>query len=179
MYEDFIKEFDSFLKPFFIRHEKYIKCKKGCSKCCEEGDYPFSVDEFRYLTKGYISLPNDKKTIVQNNIDEIIKSGQKNYKCPFLIDNECCVYEYRGIICRTFGLCYFDDENNYVRLPECVYQNLNYSQYFDPKENLLKIQDVPQINLRIDKILNSDLAKKHNVQCEEIRSLIDWIKPQK
>ena len=30
------------------------------------------------------------------------------YECPFLINNRCCVYSYRGIICRTFGLAYFD-----------------------------------------------------------------------
>lgn len=175
-YEKFLKEFDELLSNLFEQQKKYIKCKKGCSKCCQNGDYPMSQLEFRYLTQGYINLPTDKKILVQNNMKKITSENQKDYQCPFLINNECCIYEYRGIICRTFGICYFDDENKYVRLPQCVYEGLNYSEYFDKKESILKINDVPQINLRTDKVFESELAKKYKLDCGEIRPLIKWVK---
>ena len=97
------------------------------------------------------------------------------HQCPFLINNECCVYEYRGIICRTFGICYYDDTKGYVRLPDCVNEGLNYSQFYDKKSKTLNIADVPKINLRIDIVLNSELAKKYNLKSGEIRPMLEWI----
>ena len=180
-YSEFIKEFDKVLELLFSSQKKYIKCKKGCSGCCSKGEYPFSQAEFAYLTYGFINLPDEKKKIVQNNIKNLIKEKAVNknerfeYSCPFLINNECCVYEYRGIICRTFGVCYYDDKEGYVRLPDCVFDGLNYSEFFDKETNILNIKDVPMVNLRIDRVLDSELAKKYNISCGEIRPLIDWI----
>lgn len=180
-YSEFIKEFDTVLKLLFTSQKKYIKCKKGCANCCSKGEYPYSQMEFAYLTQGFINLPEDKKIIIQNNIKNLIEEKQKNknirfeHKCPFLIENECSVYEFRGIICRTFGVCYYDDKEGYVRLPDCVFDGLNYSEYFDKETNILKITDVPMVNLRIDRVLESELAKKYKISCGEIRPLLDWI----
>ena len=180
-YQKFLYDFDKALKLIFETQKKYIKCKKGCAGCCSKGDYPFSQIEFAYLTQGFINLDNKIKQIVQNNIKELLQQKQNSkeqrfeHKCPFLINNECCVYEYRGIICRTFGVCYYDDKEGYVRLPDCVFDGLNYSEYFDTKTNTLNIKDVPMVNLRIDRVLNSELAKKYNIECGEIRPMLDWI----
>ena len=179
--ESFIQEFDNVLEFLFKEQQKYICCKKGCTNCCSKGNYPISQTEFAYLTQGYIKLEYNKKQIVQRNIKELLLQKSKNkgkrfeHKCPFLIDNECCVYKYRGIICRTFGICYYDDTEGYVRLPDCVHDGLNYSKYFDPKTNTLNIKDVPMVNLRIDRVLNSELAKKYNISCGEIKPMLDWI----
>jgi hypothetical protein len=62
-----------------------------------------------------------------------------------------------------------------VKLPECVNFDLNYSEFFDKKSQTLNIQNVPQINLRIDKIFESDIAKKYELDCGEIRALDKWI----
>lgn len=180
-YRKFINEFDEVLEALNVLQKKYIKCKKGCTYCCEKGEYPLSQIEFAYLTSGFIKLKPEKKIIVQNNIRQILeeKKLKKNerfeYKCPFLIDNKCCVYKYRGIVCRTFGICYYDDKEEYVRLPDCVFYGLNYSEFFDKENNILKIKDVPMVNLRIDSVLNSELAKKYDIYSGEIRPLIDWI----
>lgn len=180
-YESFIQDIDNALKLIFYTQKKYINCKKGCSKCCECGNYPFSQVEFAYLTQGFLNLNDEKKQIVQKNIKELLqqksnfKGERFEHKCPFLINNECCVYKFRGIICRTFGICYYDDKEGYVRLPDCVFDGLNYSKYFDPKENILKIPDVPMVNLRIDRVLNSELAKKYNIECGEIRPMLEWL----
>lgn len=180
-YEKFLNDFDEILDYLFISQEKYINCKIGCTGCCENGDYPFSQIEFAYLTQGYINLPEKTKILVQQNIRNLIldkkefKGEHFEHVCPFLINGECCVYDYRGIVCRTFGLCYYDDQKGYVRLPECTYKELNYSEYFDKENSVLKIDDVPKINLRIDRVLNSELANKYKLNCGEIRPLMDWI----
>lgn len=187
-YEKFLNDFDLVLKLLIDSQKKYIKCKKGCHKCCDKGDYPFSYLEFSYLTQGFINLNTNTKILVQQNIRNLLfekkeftknpsnKNSRFEHPCPFLINGECCVYKYRGIICRTFGVCYYDDKAGYVRLPDCVYQGLNYSEYFDKKNNLLNIPDVPKVNLRIDRVLSSELAHKYNLDYGEIRPMLDWIK---
>lgn len=179
-YEKFLLEFDKLLEKYFEQQKKYIKCKKGCSICCSQGDYPFSQLEFTYLTNGFINLPSEIKIIVQKNIQTLLEE-KKNFqgerfehKCPFLINDECCVYKYRGIICRTFGLCYYDDEKDYVRLPGCVHDGLNFSQIYDEKTKTLKIDTVTGINLRTDKVLESETARKYGLEHGEIRPILDW-----
>ncbi len=179
-YKKFLDEFDKKLSSLFENQKNYIYCKKGCSYCCENGDYPFSQIEFGYITQGFLALPEKTKLLVQQNIKKLKKEKKYfngeifEHKCPFLINNECCVYAYRGIICRTFGLGYYDDETGYVRLPDCVNKNLNYSQYYDEKTKQLTIENVLQENLRIDSIFDSELSKKYNIECGEIRSMLNW-----
>lgn len=180
-YKKFLDDFDELLKYISQSQKKYIKCNKGCSKCCQKGDYPFSQLEFTYLTEGFINLPQNTKILVQQNIRNLLVDKKEvrgktfEHQCPFLINNECCVYEYRGIICRTFGICYYDDTKGYVRLPDCVNEGLNYSQFYDKKSKTLNIADVPKINLRIDRVLNSELAKKYNLKSGEIRPMLEWV----
>ena len=181
-YEKFIKDFDELLKFIEDSQTEYLHCKKGCTKCCDIGEYPMSQIEFTYLTQGYINLAQNTKILVQQNIRNLLldkkefKGERFEHRCPFLINDECCVYKYRGIICRTFGICYYDDEKGYVRLPDCVKNGLNYSQYYEEKSQTLKIDNVPKINLRIDRVLNSELSKKYKIECGEIRPMLDWLK---
>jgi hypothetical protein len=178
-YEKFLEEFDNLLEKMFEQQKQYIKCKKGCSICCEQGDYPFSQLEFTYLTEGFIKLPNETKIIVQKNILELLQqkkvyTGERfEHKCPFLINGECCVYKYRGIICRTFGLCYYDDTKDYVRLPGCVHNGLNYAEVYDEKTQTLGIETVSGMNLRIDKVLESQTAQKYGFDHGEIRPMLE------
>lgn len=180
-YEQFINDFDSVISKLFEDQQKYIFCKKGCSKCCEKGDYPYSQIEFAYLTQGFLNLPENTKILVQQNIRNLKLERKENKKnkrfehvCPFLINKKCVLYKYRGIVCRTFGICYYDDKAGYVRLPECVNEGLNFSKNYDKKTKTLNIADVPKINLRIDRILNSELAKRYDIKQGEIRPLLDW-----
>lgn len=162
-YEEFLKDFDSIISQLFENQKKYVKCHKGCSLCCEIGEYPFSQLEFAYLTQGYLQLPENRKILVQQNIRNLLMDkkeykGEKRFehKCPFLINGECSVYQYRGLVCRTFGVCYYDDEN---------------------KE--LHVDYIPRVNLRIDRILNSQLAHKYNLESGEIRPIVEWFGAKK
>ncbi len=180
-YKKFLDDLDKQLSEFFESQKEYIYCKKGCSLCCEKGNYPFSQLEFWYLTQGFLSLSENTKILVQQNIRRIILD-KKEYKgkerfehvCPFLINNECCVYPYRGIICRTFGLCYYDDKRDYVRLPGCVHYGLNYSKNYNNETKELNVENIPKINLRIDSVFESKLAKKYNLIPTEIRPMLEW-----
>jgi len=184
-YENFLKEFDKELEKIFNSQIKYLKCKKGCSKCCEFGDYPFSQLEFLYLTKGYLNLDYERRLIVQKNIKNLLLKKEKftgagfEHICPFLINNECSVYEYRGLVCRTFGVCYYDEEKGFVKVPECVEFGLNYSGFYDEKTKELNISDIPNINLKIDKIFESEIAKKYNLDYGLIRPMLDWMSNNK
>lgn len=177
-YEKFLEEFDKKLNNYFTAQQKYIKCKKGCTNCCEIGEYPFSRLEAEYIMSGYIKLPPKTQQSIKMNISKILQEKANNtserftYRCPFLIDSLCTAYKYRGLTCRTFGLAYLED--NIVKLPECANLGLNYSEIFNTKTKELNLENPIKESLRIDSILRSQLAEKYELECGEIRPLIDW-----
>lgn len=181
-YEKFLERFDKHLEKLFEGQKENIYCKKGCSLCCSQGDYPFSQLEFLYLTRGYLSLPANVRSVVQQKIQKLLKEKEEfkgerfEHVCPFLINDECCVYKYRGIICRTFGLCYYDEEKDYVRLPGCVDYGLNYSKVYNKDEKILTLDNVPAVNLRTDKVLSNKEAQIFGIEAGEIRPMLDWLK---
>ena len=161
-YANFLKALDSRLKSYFEMHSGYIYCKEGCSACCEKGDYPISEAELKYLMQGYIALENDKKILVQENMQSLEKGG----KCPFLIDSKCSVYKYRPIICRVHGLAYFC-KDKVAKVPYCVNLGLNYKDNYSKGE--LLAEPIGE-NLDTQEILKG-------YEFGEIRNLYEWLKP--
>ena len=159
-YEKYLEKLDKKLEEFFEMHKEHIFCKKGCSDCCEKGDYPLSQAELEYLMKGYIALDSDTKKIVQNNI----KNMQEGMACPFLINKSCSVYQYRPLVCRTFGLAYFYKEH-VIKIPHCVEDGKNYSDVY--KNGHIKINPI-NMNLDTRYLVGTD--------CGEIHNLYDWLK---
>ena len=45
-YEIFLYTLNKELQKMFDNQAEFIKCKEGCSYCCEQGEYPFSELEF-------------------------------------------------------------------------------------------------------------------------------------
>lgn len=177
-YEKFLIEFDKKLEEYFVSQKEYIKCSKGCTNCCEVGEYPYSRLEAEYLMKGFLTLPAQVQKEIKQNISKLLAAKKQNqcerfnYCCPFLINNLCSLYNFRGITCRVFGLAYLD--KNYIKLPECANLNLNYSDVFNKNTKEIFINNLITDNLRIDNILRSPLAEKYNLECGEIRPLIEW-----
>lgn len=172
-YEKFLKELDKKLDKYFKEQSEYICCKEGCSGCCEIGDYPFTQLEMMYLMEGFKSLPQDIKVQVRDSLYKIKNNRVSThlfYKCPFLINNRCSVYKYRGITCRTYGLAYLT-ENNIVKVPECVNQNLCYKDVYENNE--LLTEPVKE-NLSLIKLTTGALASKYKLDFGPSRSLIDW-----
>jgi len=171
-YEQFLKKFDKRLDRYFEEQCEYIRCKEGCSACCEVGEYPFSRLEAEYLMSGFIKLPADVKNKIRQEIRRLKSENPKMYKCPFLIDKKCSVYQYRGIVCRVHGLAWFDGEK--IQLPYCVNKGLNYSKVFDRETGEVFLPDIIQEHLRIDSILRSPEAESYELECGEIRPLKSW-----
>ncbi len=178
-YKKFLEELDRELRGYFLEQNEFIKCKKGCTDCCDSGEYPFSRLEAEYLMYGFVKLPHDVKERIRKNIADL--KEQKNrftgerflYKCPFLIDKECALYDRRGIVCRTFGLAYLMEDNT-VKLPNCANLGLNYSEVYDAAKGEILLKNPIKKDLRTDVILRSKTAEKYELECGEIRPLIDW-----
>ncbi|MCR5265428.1 MAG: YkgJ family cysteine cluster protein [Cyanobacteria bacterium RUI128] len=156
--ENYIKFLDYLMgniNNYFEEQAPYIKCKMGCAKCCSNGDYPFSEIELEYLKQGFNKLDEDTKYRIKENIKQIIaeksqcNEGTYTYKCPFLIDNICSVYEQRGIICRTFGLIYLK-EGAKMQIPFCAYEGLNYSNILDPEKDMLMADKMQDLGITVE-----------------------------
>lgn len=173
-YAEFLKIFDKRLEKYFEEQCEFIKCKEGCSTCCEVGEYPFSRLELEYLMSGFVNLPFEIKHKIKEEIKKLKSEQPKMYKCPFLIDGLCSVYKYRGIVCRTHGLAWYDEMEDKIRLPYCVNIGLNYSKVFDRDTGEVFLENPIRERLRIDTVLQSDEAQKYDLECGEIRPLIKW-----
>ena len=163
-YADFLEEFDKSLKEYFESFGKDICCKKGCSECCEKGDYPLSDIELEYLMQGYLNLTSEIKIKVQNNIKNIVKGGC----CPFLVDKECSIYPYRPIVCRVHGLAYFYNKDK-VKLPHCANTGKNFSKVYDKDDGFY------------GKPLSVNLDTMHVLDglYSEIKNLDDWLEQKR
>lgn len=191
-YEIFLYTLNKELQKMFDNQAEFIKCKEGCSYCCEKGEYPFSELEFNYLIEGYKQLDSNTKKIIKENIKQINKEKSKNtdkifmHKCPFLIDKRCSVYNNRGIICRTFGLlCEHNDGR--LTIPFCHEYGLNYAQLYDKELGQLiderdgiKLSKTEPAAFRIerDNIMNLSIAKNLNIVWGDSKTMIDFINQQ-
>ena len=176
------------LNNFFEKQQPYIYCKKGCSLCCRNAQFPYSQIEFEYLQEGIRLLNPEKKDIIQKNIETILQKKSEfqgesfKYDCPFLINNECSVYKYRGIICRSFGLLTLND-NGKMSIPFCCFKGLNYSNVMDgsgdkiseEKYQHLNIEEIPRVfNVSYDFLTNSDFERGFNFSFGDKKPLIEW-----
>lgn len=159
-YAKFLKKIDARLDEYFRTQGEHICCQKGCSLCCEKGDYPISELELRYLMIGFSNLDNELKKTVQNNFLQIQKGG----RCPFLIENFCSIYSYRPIICRVHGLAYLC-KDKLVKVPYCTNCGLNYKEVYKGGEFL---SEPIQENLDTQNLLK-------DFEHGEIRNLYDWL----
>ena len=159
-YRSFLINFDKKLEKYFNEYNNYVFCHKGCSSCCEKGDYPVSQIELEYLMQGYSTLDDKIKQEVQSNFKNI----KKGEKCPFLIDKLCSVYNFRPIVCRVHGLCYRGI--NTIILPYCTNTGKNFSSVY--KNGHISIEPIEE-NFDTPNVLK-------NFNFGEIRTLYDWIK---
>ena len=189
-YSSFIDSLTLQLNKMFEDQKEFIKCKKGCAHCCKEGEYPFSKLEIEYLMDGYRKLPKDIKDSVKKNMEkldiEYSKSEGKQfmYTCPLLVNNECVVYDYRGIICRTFGLL-LDHGNEDYTMPFCHELSLNYAAVYDEEsgtivdeKNGVKLCETEPKAYRAtrDNIMNISVAKDLDLAWGESKTLYDYLK---
>lgn len=190
-YLEFLEYLMGKLNKYFDEQSPYIKCEKGCAKCCSNGDYPFTEIELELLKVGFNKLDDEKKLKIKTNISNILKAKSEfkgderfTYSCPFLIDNICSVYLYRGLICRTFGLIYIKEGAN-MQIPFCAYDNLNYSNVLDKEKNMLVNEKMDELGISVEPkaynihwdFLTSDrVAQAFGFEYGKKGSLIDLLK---
>jgi len=187
-YQKYIEYLNEKLSNFFEQQKDYIKCTKGCSKCCKNGEYPFSEAEFKYILQGFVQLDKKTQDIIEKNIVDVIEEKKKNksekfiYNCPFLVDDLCSVYDYRGIVCRTFGLIE-NKEGNSAKIPFCYNEGLNYSNILDKKTNKLSMEKFKKsgfkteplgFNINYDFLTGEKFEKLFDFNFGGKKPLIDW-----
>ena len=133
-------------------------------------------------------LQKEKQELVAKNISMLLQKkknfkGEKfKYDCPFLINNVCCVYEYRGVLCRTFGLM-TSYQDGKIKAPFCSDVGLNYSNVLNLKKNTisvskykkLKVQEEPLgFNISYKYLTNEEFEQAFGFKFGEKRALIDW-----
>lgn len=180
-YQKFLEIVDTRLNNIIKEQAPFIKCKKGCAYCCQEGEYPLSELEYIYLMLKYTKLDGEQKGIIEQNIDNLIKQNrQKFYPCPFLINNTCSVYEARPLICRTFGLISYKDDGT-PKMPFCVDLGLNYSDACDEDKNLIvKFADdgTEPLAYNIDRrtLRCKENEELFNIFFGQDKAMIEWLK---
>lgn len=187
-YCKYLEFLDTKLVGFFNSQKPFIFCQKGCAKCCKHAEFPYSVTEMRYLFEGIEKLDIETQEKIEENLKKIIEAKQKYkgkkflYDCPLLIDNICSVYDYRGVICRSFGLM-TNYENEKFRAPFCAFEGLNYSNVLNLRKHTistrkykkLKVQEEPLgFNVSYKFLTDEAFEKKFNFVFGEKRPMIEW-----
>lgn len=187
-YEKYLEFLDKKLNGFFEAQKPYIFCKDGCSLCCKNAQFPCSLLEVKYLIKGMFELPVDVRLKIEDKMIDIIaqkrnfKGERFIYDCPFLINNSCAVYKYRGIVCRAFGLL-SKKEDGKTKTPFCCFQGLNYSNVYDEQEKTfsgkkmkeLGITQEPLVyNIGYSFLTSKTICDKFKLNFGEKKPLIDW-----
>lgn len=176
------------LNKFFESQKPYIFCRKGCAKCCKNSQFPYSAIEFRYLLNGALTLDKRIQEKIEANIKELLEKkknfrGKKFlYDCPFLIDDVCSVYPYRGVICRTFGLM-TNTINQKIKAPFCAFKGLNYSNVLNLRKKTISVRKFKKLNTKLEplgfnisyKYLTcEDYERTFNIKFGESKPVIDW-----
>lgn len=189
-YYKFIQIIQSRIDKFFDNQKEYIYCKEGCARCCKNGEYPCSWLEFEFLKLGFMTSDKSTQDLIIRNILNVkaLKASHQDeekftYECPFLINDRCSVYKYRMIICRTFGLPYYDEKEQ-IKIPFCTLQGLNYSDVYDTEKKQLSNELFQQTGHKVEPLaynlsLNFLMEKVGkdalNLYFGEEKPLIDWL----
>ncbi len=187
-YVAYLEFLDKKLTKFFKSQKPFIFCKKGCAKCCKNAEFPYSALEARYLIDGALSLSEPVQKRIEENLQKTIALKKKFkgkkflYNCPFLIDDVCCVYDYRGIICRSFGLMTNQGDGK-VKAPFCAYEGQNYSNVLNLKKNTISQRKYKRLgvkeeplgfNISYKYLTDKEFEETFHLSFGEKKPLIEW-----
>lgn len=187
-YKNYLNFLDGKLEKFFASQKPYIFCKKGCAKCCKNAQFPYSLLEIKYLLLGFLKLDASVQEKVENNLQKVVEKKKKyrgkkfKYDCPFLIDDVCCVYDYRGIVCRTFGLMTNTEEKG-LMAPFCYELGLNYSNVLNLRKKTVSTRKFKKLNVKEEPLAfnvgykyltNPEYENTFNIKFTDKKPLIDW-----
>jgi len=122
-YKRVLDRADEFFRGVMESQARNLQCGRGCSLCCH-GLFEIGSGDVPLIAEGLESLhPMRRKMIVRRAVEIVASSQHPNLRdcspidkeaffertastpCPNLNDRgECLIYEYRPLVCRTFGL---------------------------------------------------------------------------
>ena len=187
-YVKYLKFLDSKLSTFFESQSPFIFCQKGCAKCCKNAQFPYSATEMQYLLNGLVTLDIKKQQKIEENFKLILEKkktfkGKKFlYDCPFLIDDVCSVYEYRGVLCRTFGLMTKYDTGK-LKAPFCTFEGLYYSNVLNLSKRTVSVRKYKKLdtkkeplgfNISYHYLTDPEFEKTFNFCFGDKKPLIEW-----
>lgn len=187
-YINYLNFIDEKLNKFFESQKPFICCKKGCGKCCKNAIFPYSLIEMNYLLSGMMFLSDDVQDKIAQNVQSILKAREEfkgdkfRYDCPFLINDECSVYDYRGVVCRAFGLM-TQYKDKPIKVPFCCFDGLNYSNVVDYETNKVSPEKFAELgceeeptafNVSYEFLTNPEFEKEFNFKFGEKKPLIEW-----
>ncbi|MBE7710946.1 MAG: YkgJ family cysteine cluster protein [Cyanobacteria bacterium SIG31] len=190
-YKKYLNTVNSVLEKYFEEQKEFICCKKGCSHCCERGQYPLTEIEFKYLLLGFFKIEENERMNVIRRIkklkfeyDSCENKAEFLYRCPFLSEEkECLIYDYRALICRTFGLITQHESGKYT-LPFCQKLGLNYAQVYDENTKKLDYEKVEKQGYKsipgayrtsLKRLISPDFIKEKKIVFGELKNLIEWL----
>jgi Fe-S-cluster containining protein len=192
-YKIFLSDFTAKVKACFEEQKGLVKCKSGCSYCCENINFHMSALEYEYLKIGAASLGQKRVKEILNKCEYIkkkklqfIKNGglikDFLFACPFLEDNNCSVYEFRPLICHTYGLLArnFSEGKQKYQLPYCIKIGLNYSDIWDFENQLFSKEKAARLNIKTaPKIYDLGyyvvLQELSQIGYGELKMVFEWI----
>jgi Fe-S-cluster containining protein len=110
----------------FARNKKEygerIHCRRGCTDCCSQM-FQITEIEAAYISQGVERLPPNEREnlrerarqykvqrerlLTTRNVPDAwgsLPPAGLRLVCPALKDGACCIYEYRPLICRKYGI---------------------------------------------------------------------------
>lgn len=186
-YKNYLDFLNKKLGDFFESQKPFIFCKRGCSHCCRKSEFPYSLLEMQYLLSSLPTLDEDTLCKIGKNLQAIkarklkYRGKKFRYDCPFLVDDVCSVYEYRGVICRSFGLMTIHD--NGARRPFCSRLGLNYSNVLNLRKNTISplkykklgVKEEPLgFNVSYKFLTNPDFEAEFGIVFGERKPMIEW-----
>ena len=136
-YADFIERYNQELNRLDEIFGKYRQCKSKCPTCCHSL-IKISYIEAYSLKKGFQQLSSKVQTQILHNVwinNFILKtdpSKKDDLICPLLSDDNCSLYDYKPLLCTSFGFPIFNEET--VQLKICP---LNAEAEKDPRFTFL------------------------------------------
>lgn len=191
-YKQYLNTISLALDEYFEDQKEYLCCKKGCSFCCERGSYPYSELEFKYLLLGFFKIETGERIKVIERIRDLKEEYSKytdsettfSHRCPFLSENkECLVYDYRGLICRTFGI-FTQQHNGEYTIPFCHELGLNYSTVYNPEIKNFDYDKVKELGYKnypkpyktnLKNLMSETLFVDEPINFGEMKPLIEWL----
>lgn len=191
LYKQYLNTIQAFLDNCFENQKEYLCCQKGCAHCCKKGAYPYSQLEFDYLMVGFFKMEAKEQQEVIKRIKDLKEEYDKcdnkekfMYRCPFLNENNICtVYDYRGLICRIFGLLKPNKDGEII-MPFCQSLGLNYSKVYNKEKKMLDDELVKKLgykntpkayDLSFKTLMSKDLFENVEIDFGEIKSLVEWL----